>query len=118
MNTSTKTHRMNLGWLAGALLGAALISACGGGGGGGGGGTQMTLQNVAAVTVDGQFNSFNSLFISVQICPHGSTSNCVTVDHVAIDTGSIGLRVLESSLSSLSATFLANAPVVTATSST
>lgn len=101
----------------GVLLGTALLVACGGGGGGGG--TQpVTYNNVAAVTVDGQFDSFNALFMTVQICQHGSATNCVTVDHVAIDTGSIGLRLLQSSLNTLSANFLTNLPYVTATSST
>ncbi|MBV9072959.1 MAG: DUF3443 family protein, partial [Acidobacteria bacterium] len=32
-------------------------------------------------------------FISVQICAPGSTTNCQTLDHVQVDTGSQGLRV-------------------------
>jgi hypothetical protein len=119
MNTFTENHRMHLGWLAGALLGATLISACGGGGGGGSSTPPPpALHNVAAVTVDGDFNTLNSLFVSLQICQHGSATNCVTVDHVTIDTGSIGLRVLATSLTNLNATFLSNLPTVTATAST
>jgi hypothetical protein len=105
-------------WLSGVLLAATLIAGCGGGGGGSSTPPPPALQNVATVTVDGEYNSFNSLFVTVQICQHGSTSNCVTVDHVAIDTGSIGLRVLANSLNTLNATFLTNLPTVTATAST
>jgi Protein of unknown function (DUF3443) len=113
------TRRTTRGWLAGLLFGVTLIAGCGGGGSsGGGGGQQQTFHNVAAISVDGQYNSFNSVFITVQICPHGSSSNCVTVDHVSIDTGSIGLRVLASSLNTLNANFLTNTPMVTATAST
>jgi hypothetical protein len=119
MNTFTKIQRMNLGWLAAALLGASMLSGCGGGGGGGGSSPPPpALQNVASVTVDGDFQTLNSLFITVQICQHGSSTNCVTVDHVSIDTGSIGLRVLANSLNTLNASFLGNLPTVTATAST
>jgi uncharacterized protein DUF3443 len=113
LKTSRWTVRASL---SGVLLGVALIAGCGGGGGGGGT-PPPTLQNVATVTVDGEYNSFNSLFVTLKICQHGSTSNCVTVDHVTIDTGSIGLRVLANSLNSLNPTFLTNLPTVTETAS-
>ena len=86
------------------------IVGCGGGTpagipGGGGNGTG----NVLSIAVDGgptanQPNGAiyaNGLFASATICAPGSTSNCVTVDHLLVDTGSYGLRVLESELSSL-----------------
>jgi hypothetical protein len=118
MNNLTDKHRMNLGWLVGAVLGASLVAGCGGGGGGSSTTPPPALQNVASITVDGDFNTLNSLFVSVEICQHGSTTNCVTVDHVAIDTGSIGLRVLANSLTTLNAAFLTSVPTVTATAST
>jgi hypothetical protein len=118
MKFSNQGRWTSRAWQAGVVLATAFVAACGGGGGGGGGGSPVTYNNVAAITVDGQYQSFNSLFVTVQICQHGSTSNCVTVDHVAIDTGSIGLRVLQSSLASLNSTFLQNLPTVTATAST
>jgi hypothetical protein len=39
----------------------------------------------------------NGLFASVTICVPG-TSECQTIDHVLVDTGSVGLRVLESAM--------------------
>jgi hypothetical protein len=39
----------------------------------------------------------NGLFASVTVCVPG-TSECQTIDHVLVDTGSVGLRVLESTL--------------------
>jgi hypothetical protein len=74
--------------------------ACGGGGGGssagGGGGTPPPTNNTASVIIDeGPSNaSVNTLFTSVTICMPGSTSSCQTIDHVQVDTGSYGLRIL------------------------
>jgi hypothetical protein len=97
------------------------LSACGGGGGlldggggstGGGGGSTGGGQtiaaagpNVVAVTVDGgpagvQANTvFNIPYVSVTICAPGTT-NCQTIDHIEVDTGSYGLRVISSVLNS------------------
>jgi len=44
----------------------------------------------------------NGVFTSVQVCAPGSTTNCVTIPDVLVDTGSYGLRVLSSALGSLS----------------
>ena len=74
-------------------------AACGGGGGGGGGTTTTppptTTNNTVSVIVDaGPSNqSVNTLFASVTICVPGST-NCQTIDHIQVDTGSYGLRIL------------------------
>jgi hypothetical protein len=43
-------------------------------------------------------NSVNTLFVSVKFCVPGSTTNCQTVDHIQVDTGSYGLRVLSSAM--------------------
>lgn len=48
---------------------------------------------------------YNGVFTSVTICAPG-TSNCQTVDNVLVDTGSIGLRVLSSALTTLPQTSL------------
>jgi hypothetical protein len=76
--------------------------ACGGGGGsaaGGGGGPPPPpppANNTASVIVDaGPSNSsVNTLFTSVTICMPGSTTSCQTIDHIQVDTGSYGLRLL------------------------
>jgi hypothetical protein len=56
----------------------------------------VTTDNVANVIVDqGPSNaSVNMLFTSVTVCAPGSTANCQTIDHIQVDTGSYGLRVL------------------------
>ena len=47
-------------------------------------------------------NYVNGLFTTVEVCEPGSTSNCASIPNVLVDTGSSGLRVLSSALSSLS----------------
>jgi len=79
----------------------AILAGCGGGGGGGGSTpTPTPTQNVQAVSVDKGPGGFaNVLFTSVTICAPGASSNCQTIDHVQIDTGSSGLRIIASVLS-------------------
>ena len=60
--------------------------------------------NVATLTLDagpsalasdpGPSSAFNIPYVTVTLCAPGSTSNCQTIDHVLLDTGSIGLRIL------------------------
>jgi len=62
--------------------------------------------NVAAVTVDAgpaatTNASANTPYISVTICVPG-TQTCQTVDHIEVDTGSSGLRILQSVIPGLS----------------
>lgn len=107
--------------LSAALL-ALLVSACGGGGGGSGGSSsassssssttalagptvtntspspQVLAANAVQVTVDsGVSNVPNMPFVSVTICAPG-TSQCQTIDHMLVDTGSWGVRVFASQL--------------------
>jgi hypothetical protein len=88
-----------------AVLSVSAI-ACGGGGGttaagGGGGGPPPPTNNTASVIVDSGPNtgSVNTLFVSVTVCVPGSTTNCQTIDHIQVDTGSYGLRLLAPVLS-------------------
>jgi hypothetical protein len=84
------------------------VAACGGGGGGGssssapagpGGGTAATGQNVLTLKVEaGPASNINVPFVSVTVCAPGSTSACQTIDHVLLDTGSTGLRLINSVL--------------------
>ena len=93
------------------VLAALLVAGCGGGGGGGGGsstpataaapGPSLPLpsgDNVMAVVVDSgpQGRNVNRLYAKVTICAPGNASLCQTIDHVVVDTGSIGLRLLAS----------------------
>lgn len=72
-------------------------------------GGSSNVSNVLAIAVNGgptvnQPNGFiyqNAAFASATICAPGSTSNCVTVDNLLVDTGSTGLRVFDSEVSSL-----------------
>jgi hypothetical protein len=73
-----------------------LLNACGGGNKD----TSFTAANVQPVTVDpGPASNVNLLFTTVTICTPGSTLNCKSIDHVLVDTGSTGLRILSSLIS-------------------
>jgi len=96
-----------------------ILSACGGGGGGGSSSTTAAtaaattttpvstppaLTNFAAITVDtgppalnagaNGYLADNAPYVSVTLCAPG-TSNCQTIDHVLLDTGSVGLRIAQ-----------------------
>jgi hypothetical protein len=43
----------------------------------------------------------NIPYVTVTVCAPGSTDRCVTVDHVFLDTGSVGFRVLKSAVANL-----------------
>ncbi|HEX3948433.1 MAG TPA: DUF3443 family protein [Steroidobacteraceae bacterium] len=99
-------HAVKLGLCAVLCVTA---SACGGGGGGAGSGSGGagsggggTPGNVASVILDQGPNnaSVNTLFASVTVCVPGSTSSCQTIDHIQVDTGSYGLRILAPVLTS------------------
>jgi hypothetical protein len=103
-----------------ATLCAAVI-ACGGGGGGtlapsssSSGGTSPSGANVVSVIVDAgpvataTSDTVNTLYTTVTVCSPGSTTNCQTIDHIQVDTGSYGLRILAPALT-------LNLPVVAAT---
>jgi len=101
--------------LAQALL---LLAGCGGGGsgslattsnnnggGGGGGGTSsgggQSADSVNLIVDSGpQGNDVDTPFITITVCAPGSTSNCQQIDHIEVDTGSYGLRIMSSVLSS------------------
>jgi hypothetical protein len=58
--------------------------------------------NVETLTVDAgpaasTFSAVNTAFVSVKVCVPG-TSTCKTIDHIEVDTGSTGLRLLSSVL--------------------
>lgn len=79
-----------------------LLSACGSDGGGkGGGGVGSTPPNVLTVTVGGSgvCTNVNLLCTQVTICQPG-TSACQTISDILVDTGSIGVRIFGSVLSS------------------
>jgi hypothetical protein len=61
--------------------------------------------NVAPIAVNGgPLGDYpDAAFVSVTVCAPG-TSNCQTVDDVLVDTGSFGLRILSSALTTVSLT--------------
>ena len=108
-----RSLKQTMRFLAGLALGLAL-AACGGGGGGSsttssnsagtvttlsGGPASLTDSNVVQVVVEsGPGNNVNIPYVSVTVCQPG-TSSCKTIDHVLVDTGSVGLRLFASQLS-------------------
>jgi len=64
--------------------------------------------NIAELVVNGgplpSTNPYpNGVFTTVTVCEPG-TSNCATVDYILVDTGSFGLRVLQSALTGVNLT--------------
>jgi hypothetical protein len=85
-----------------------LLSACGGGGGGGDSSNAGVVSlppsaasvydsNVTTIDVkSGPFGNVNIPFVSIHVCTSGGvvgSSNCKSIDHVLLDTGSTGLRL-------------------------
>ncbi len=107
-------RRLVAGRLA-ALGLALLVAACGGGGGGSSSSVAPApaptpvVNNTAAIVVDNgpasldtgpnPYVASDAVFVSVTVCAPG-TKTCQTVDHVQIDTGSVGLRLFPSVLGS------------------
>jgi hypothetical protein len=75
---------------------------CGGSGGSSlsPGGTTPTGSNVVSVIVDSgpSNNTVNTLYTTVTVCVPGSTTNCQVIDHIQVDTQSVGLRIMASVL--------------------
>jgi hypothetical protein len=97
------TRTLRLGACAALCLSAL---SCGGGGGGGGGSSLSpgnpapTGSNVVSVVVDSgpANNTVNTLYTTVTVCVPGSTTDCQVIDHIQVDTQSVGLRIMASVL--------------------
>jgi len=78
----------------------SLLAGCGSGPGGGSDSGGGAVNNVLPIQVSfGPANDLvNGLYTSVTICVPG-TESCQTIDGVAVDTGSVGLRLLASRVS-------------------
>ncbi len=94
------------------LIGSGFAAGCGGSATSGTVSTSTSSpagSNVLAIAVNGgpEVNqpggsvNLNAAFGSAKICAPGSTSNCVTIDGLLIDTGASGLRVFDSEVASL-----------------
>jgi hypothetical protein len=88
--------------LTGGLM-CAFLLACGGGSSKPSNTIASSGTNVAPIAVNGgpTGDYVDAAFVSVTVCVPG-TSNCQTVDNVLVDTGSFGLRVLSSALTTVS----------------
>ncbi len=110
-----------IGFLTAAFA-AVLLAACGGSGGGGNDNASSsappttttpppTQANTLAVTVDSgpaalvnaNDIAVNVLYATVTVCNPGTTV-CKSIDHVQVDTGSVGLRLVASALSGITPT--------------
>jgi len=90
------------------LLAAAQLSACVGGNGTSAASVvPAPPQNTLAVTVDAgppaapggaPIGAINHAYVTVKVCVPGSQTECASVDHVLLDTGSWGLRLVRSVL--------------------
>ena len=91
-------------WLA--VLATAVLTACGGGGGGSDPVSPAPVSagplaaNQLSMIVDRgpDGRAFNQPFVTVTVCAPG-TDRCQTIDHVLVDTGSFGLRLTASAVS-------------------
>jgi hypothetical protein len=103
-----------------ALLAALSLAGCSGGGSGASSApvtptptpsptstptpTPSPVANTATVTLDAGpaalgagpngYAAFNEPYVTVTICAPGSTATCQTIDHIILDTGSVGLRIM------------------------
>jgi hypothetical protein len=99
--TLRNVSKATLGRFLAVVTGLIFLGGCGGSSSSSSTTTTPTpsTNNTATVTVGfgptGQYT--NGLYTSVTICAPG-TSNCQTVDNVFVDTGSTGLRILNSAL--------------------
>jgi hypothetical protein len=91
------------------LLAAMLVSGCIGShqGAGGGGTGSPAVANTTPLVVDtgpaGSAGAINHAYVTVRVCVAGSQS-CASIDHVLLDTGSNGLRLVRSVLAAHSIT--------------
>lgn len=103
-----KVRKLVLSGLVQVLL---VLAGCGGGSGtvatstsnNGSSGNNGQSSNSVTITVDSGPDpsvgyDVDTPFVTVTVCAPGSTTNCQQIDHVEVDTGSFGLRVMSSVL--------------------
>lgn len=88
-----------------AIMLSLLQAACGGGGGSDNSATAPAATgptNLQALTIGpGPAGGVNLLYTSIVLCTPGDATSCRTIDHVLVDTGSVGLRLLASAVPSI-----------------
>lgn len=89
--------------LAAAWLPLLLLCACGSSGGSQSIASASSASNVATMTVNGgpiaSSPLSNVAYVSVTVCAPG-TSDCQTINNIQVDTGSYGLRLISTAVSS------------------
>jgi hypothetical protein len=85
------------------VLTATLLSGClNNKGSAGAGGTPAPVPNVLTLDVDSgpaaAAGAINHAYVTLKICVPGSKTECASIDHVLLDTGSTGLRLVRSVL--------------------
>jgi hypothetical protein len=111
------------------LISVMCVAGCGGGGGSGTSmppspsGTTPTAgpPNVESLVIDAgpaalTTPTVNTAFVSVKVCVPGTTT-CQTFDHIEVDTGSVGLRILSDAADTSNQTYHLSLPAVTDSSS-
>ena len=97
----------------GTMLAATLLAACKGGNGSlaTGNGPMVSTVNTVTLTVDtgpaGATGAINHPYVTVKVCAAGSQTQCANIDHVLLDTGSVGLRLVRSVLAAGAVTLTA-----------
>ncbi|MGH8820752.1 MAG: DUF3443 family protein [Rhodoferax sp.] len=71
--------------------------------------------NAVPIYVDGGLSAQshaipNAIYTDIEICAPGSGRNCAVIPHVLVDTGSVGLRLLASTINAANATLLGALP--------
>ena len=87
---------------------ATLLAACIGNKSNSGGAPPPPTLNTMTVTVDtgptAATGQINHAYVTVKVCVPGSTTQCANIDHVRLDTGSYGLRLVGSVLAAAKVT--------------
>jgi hypothetical protein len=75
-------------------------------------GQSIGASNVVPITMGCGY--VNEPCVAVKVCEHGSATNCVTIDHILLDSGSYGLRLFSCAVSGLNLTQQTGGPTITA----
>lgn len=60
---------------------------------------QKNVNNTVPITVtNSRYGAVNTPYISIRICSPDKPGSCQTIDHILLDTGSVGLRIYASAL--------------------
>lgn len=100
-------RRLNLGAVLLAIASSAMVGCVGGNGTNGTVAVGPPIDNTLALTVDAGppagGGGINHAYVSVKVCARGTTQ-CANIDHVLLDTASVGLRLVGSVLAAASVT--------------